>query len=382
MGKIESNRTGIIMPQPTGYDSFIPKKLFPDGADIDMSDELIYLLSEADIALGELKGRTKELPNPDLFIAFYVQKEALLSSQIEGTECSLDEVITVDKKTLTVKPVQEVINYINAMNQGLEELKNIPMSLRLIHGIHETLLKNVRGRDKNPGEYKRSQNWIGPTGCSLSEAIYVPPPPGTMIDLMGDWENYYHDKRKVSPLIKAAILHAHFETIHPYVDGNGRLGRLLITFMLCEKKVLDDPILYLSLFFKENKSEYYKLLMNIRFKGQWEEWIKFFLRGVRSTSEEAITTAEEIKNLLKENFDQVKTKLASSHVAISLYELFCQTPIMSIAEASRKIPSTYPTTKKAIEGMASLGILEKYDEEEKKNIFVYNKYLNILRRGT
>src|SRR4030042_1382300 len=267
MEQLQSDRMGVIINQPTGYSAFIPHKISEKGIVIKWDSELIRLLSEADRALGELKGTTETLPDPDLFIAFYVRKEALLSSQIEGTQCSLDEVLQVDDKTSELKPVQEVVNYINAMNQGLDELKNIPMSLRLINAIHKKLLEGVRGKDKNPGEYKRKQNWIGPSGCTLNEAVYVPSPPHMMLELMGDWESYYHTQKDIPPLIEAAILHSYFETIHPYIDGNGRVGRLLITFMLCEKKVLDKPLLYLSLFFKENRGQYYQLLMDVRFKG-------------------------------------------------------------------------------------------------------------------
>ena len=210
-----------------------------------------------------LKGITKTVPDPDLFVAFYVQKEALLSAQIEGTQCSLDEVIQVEDKTNQLKPVSEVVNYINAMNYGLEKLQEIPMCLRLINEIHVKLLSDVRGKQRSPGAYKKTQNWIGSPGCQLHEAIFVPPPPSMMTELMGDFETFYHKNDTIPNIIKAAILHAHFETIHPYLDGNGRLGRLLITFVLCERKILDKPILYLSLFFKENKPIYYDMLMKI-----------------------------------------------------------------------------------------------------------------------
>ena len=285
MKKLESNRSGQIVKQLNGYDAFIPEKLYPTGPTIETDMECVRLLSESERALGELKGITELLPDPDLFVAFYVQKEALLSSQIEGTQCSLDEVIQIDENTRTAKPVDEVVNYIKAMNDGLELLKNLQMSLRLIHQIHAKLLEQVRGSDKTPGEYKRSQNWIGPSGSTLQDAAYVPPPPEMMLELMGDFEKFYYSQDTLPILIKTAVLHYQFETIHPYLDGNCRLGRLLITFGLCEQKVLQRPLLYLSLFFKEHRTEYYQLLMDVRFRGAWEEWIKFFLRGIRSTSE-------------------------------------------------------------------------------------------------
>lgn len=383
MENLESDRMGLIINQPTGYSAFIPHKIFNKGEILKWDTELIRLLSEADRALGELKGATETLPDPDLFIAFYVRKEALLSSQIEGTQCSLDEVLQVDDKTLELKPVQEVINYIDAMNQGLEELKNIPMSLRLINAIHKRLLTEVRGEEKNPGEYKRMQNWIGPSGCTLNEAAYVPPPPHMMLELMGDWENYYHSQKNTPPLVEAAILHSYFETIHPYIDGNGRIGRLLITFMLCEKKVLDKPLLYLSLFFKENRNQYYQLLMDVRFKGAIEEWIKFFLRGVRSVSTEAVTTGQEIRNLFNSHKELLKDKLAQYRNTFSFYDLICKNPIISISNASRKLNVTYPTMKQIFDNFLNLHILEPYDNKKKRNkLFVYTDYLKILKRGT
>ncbi|MFH1875667.1 MAG: Fic family protein [Candidatus Omnitrophota bacterium] len=380
---LESNRMGIVIDQPSGYSAFIPHKISGKGVDIKWDTELIKLLSEADRALGELKGATETLPDPDLFIAFYVQKEALLSSQIEGTQCSLDEVLQVDDKTSELKPVQEVINYIKAMNQGLEELTNLPMSLRLINSIHKKLLEGVRGKEKDPGEYKRKQNWIGAPGCTLNEAMYIPPPPHMMLELMGDWESYYHARKDVPPLVEAAILHSYFETIHPYIDGNGRVGRLIITFMLCEKKVLDKPLLYLSLFFKENRRQYYQLLMDVRFKGLIEDWIKFFLRGVRSVSEEAIATGREIRGLLSGHRELLKEKMAQYRMTFPLYDLICKNPIISIPSASKKLKVSYPTMKQAFENFLNLHILESYDDKKKRNkLFVYKDYLKILRRGT
>lgn len=382
MRKLESNRTGITYRQSTGYDAFIPHKLCETDLNINIDMELLNILSEADRSLGELNGITKLLSNPDLFIGFYVKKEALLSSQIEGTQCSLDDVIKVDINKNEVKPVIEVINYIQAMNYGLKELENIPMSLRLMNKIHKELLKDVRGREKKPGEFKRYQNWIGAPGCTLNEAVFVPPPPNMMIELMGDLENYYHSCSDLPPLIKSSILHAYFETIHPFTDGNGRLGRLLITFMLCEKKILDKPLLYLSLFFKEHKSTYYNLLMDVRFKGAWEEWIKFFLRGVRNTSNEAIATAKDIIFLQEFHKNLINDKLIKYSNSFKLYELLCNEPIISITDAVEKLDSTYPTVKALFDKFVELDILAPYDIKSRNKLYYYAKYLEILRRGT
>jgi len=373
---------GLVIPQPTGYNAYIPKMLSDGSLEIRCSPATYKILSEADRALGELKGATDTLPDPDLFIAYYVKKEALLSSQIEGTECSLDEVLEIDENVAEVKPVYEVINYIKAMNFGLEQLANIPMTIRLLHKIHETLLEGVRGKNKYPGEFKRSQNWIGPSGCTLSEAIYVPPPPDMMIELMGDFEKYYHMEKDVVPLIEAAIMHAQFETIHPYIDGNGRLGRLLITFMLCEKKILDKPILYLSLFFKENREEYYRLLMDIRFTGKIEEWIEFFLRGVRNTSLNAIATANEVKSLIERHSSLIGGRLSLYSMSVPMYDLICRYPIFTVPQLRRYLGSTYPTTKNTVQKFIELGIVREYHKRGRTAYYSYSEYLEILRRGT
>jgi len=382
MPKLESNRTGNIILQPSGYNAFIPHKLSEHDLGIKIDHKMIQLISEADRALGELIGITKTIPDPDLFVAFYVRKEALLSSQIEGTQCSLEEVLQVDENVPEVKPVHEVVNYVGAMNYGLDRLKKLPMSLRLIHEIHKELLSGVRGKEKTPGEYKRGQNWIGPPGCNLNEAAFVPPPPNMMIELMGDWEKFYYADTSYTDLINAAILHAHFETIHPYADGNGRLGRLLITFLLCEKKILGEPLLYLSLFFKEHRSDYYRLLMEVRFKGIWEDWLHFFLRGVRSVSNEASETANEIREMHIRHRGLINEKLSRYKLAIPLYDLICKSPILSISMAMKKLNIGYPTVKNAFSGLIEIGILKPHRMETKEKLFAYQDYLEVLKRGT
>ena len=382
MRDIETDRVGKVITQLNGYKAFIPKKLFPGGPKLELGAKCLLLLSEADRALGELNGITDLLPDPELFIAFYVRKEALLSSQIEGTQCSMDEVIQVDETTQTVKPVYEVVNYIAAMKYGLEELENTPMSIRLIHKIHKKLLAGVRGEERTPGEFKRSQNWIGPEGCNLSEAVFVPCPPSDTMKLMGDLESYYHEYENLPLLIKAAIIHSHFETIHPYSDGNGRLGRLLITFMLCEKKVLNKPLLYLSLFFKEHRQKYYGLLMDIRFKGTWEDWIEFFLRGVRNTSQEASKSAREILELQKRDRKIITDNLSQHKFALPCYDLICHEPIINISKVKDQLKTSWPTIKTLIDKFIALGILSPYGIEQRNKRYSYKEYLAILRRGT
>ena len=382
MDQLTTERVGCIEKQPDGAETFIPHKFFPDGPKIEMSLSMINLLAEATGALMELKGITETVPNPDLFVAFYVRKEALLSSQIEGTQCSLDDVIQVDEKTSEVKPVQEVVNYIKAMNTGLDILKDLPVSTRLMHEIHKVLLQGVRGRNKNPGSFKNKQNWIGPKGGGLSTAYFVPPPPTLVNELMGDWEKYYNEKKDMPVLIEAALLHSYFETIHPYIDGNGRLGRLLITFMLCERNILEKPLLYLSFFFKAHRREYYDLLMDVRFNGKWEEWIEFFLRGVKETSEEAKSTANEIKELQNKHIDQIAKAMGRSGAAMPVYNILCEMPINTISKIAKQLEVSYMTVKTVFLKFMELGIINTYEEKTRKTTYEYADYLNILRRGT
>ncbi len=280
------DRAGQYIQQPTGYKAFIPSDL-PPNPSVGMDPEMWDLLSRADRALGRLDGSTEILPNPDLFVFMYVRKEAVLSSQIEGTQASLMDVLEFEAQAMdSGKPsdVEEVVNYVGAMNHGLQRLQELPLSLRLIREIHEKLLANVRGGERNPGEFRSRQNWIGPPGCKLSEAFFVPPPPVEMMRALGELEKFLHDESPMPFLIKVGLAHAQFETIHPFLDGNGRVGRLLITFLLCEKGILKRPLLYLSWYFKKNRGEYYDKLQSVRDRGDWESWLKFFLKGVEQVA--------------------------------------------------------------------------------------------------
>jgi Fic family protein len=381
MRTLTTEIAGKVSKLNADYDVFIPRKVSEEEISLRIDNTLLGLLSEAGAALGELNGISELLPNADLFIATYVQKEALLSSQIEGTVCSLDEVIKADDIKDGIKPVYEVMNYIEAMHLGLSKLQNSSLTLDILHEIHKELLKGVRGENKYPGNYKIIQNHIGPPGSKLTEATYVPPPPEMIQDLMEDLEKYFHAEG-LPPLIKAAIIHAQFETIHPYLDGNGRLGRLLITFYLCEKKIISKPLLYLSLFFKEHKAQYYDLLMDVRFDGKWEEWIHFFLRGIRNTSQEAVKTAREILALQQKDIKKIKETLPQYKLALPCYEYLCKKAIVSISEIAREIKASYPAVKHTITELINAGILEAYNESQRNKLFYYPEYLKILKRGT
>jgi Fic family protein len=382
MKKVPLNRVGGTIRQSTGYDAYIPNRLYPDGPELQFDPELFKLISEAERALGELKSIQNFLPDKDLFISSFIKKEALLSSQIEGTESSLDEVMEADEDlSFEAKPVEEVFNYIRAMNHGLNKLHEIPFSIRLIKEIHLLLMQGVRGQEKSPGEFKKTQNWIGPGGCTLNEAVFIPAPPSDTINLMGDLEKYYHADEKYPVLIKAAILHAHFETIHPFADGNGRIGRLLITFFLCEKKILENPLLYLSLFFKENKQEYYSHLMDVRLRGNWESWIKFFLRGVRQTSLQASDTAKRLINLREKHREIINSKLIKVKYSSMIHDLLYKQPFLSFSTLHIKHGLAYPTIKRTADHMAKEGLLLVGENKNGHYLFLH-EYMKVLREGT
>ena len=373
------NRAGYFVNQPTGYRSFVPKKL-PPNPPIDINAEMISLLSKADRKLGRLDGVTQTLPNPELFVAMYVQKEAVLSSQIEGTQASLTDVLTEEK--LKYSEISDVVNYVKAMQYGLDRLDKLPLSLRLIKEIHSILLSKGRGSDRYPGEFRRSQNWIGPQGCTLNTATFVPPTVSDMIDAMSDLELFlYYDSDNIPALIQIALIHAQFETIHPFLDGNGRMGRLLITFWLCQKEILSQPLLYLSYYFKLHRNEYYDLLMQVRLKGDWESWIKFFLEGIASVSDEATKTAKDILNLQRECVDKL-SKYNNTYANRLLDHLF-ETPTITRTDVEKLLNLSAPTVGKIVDYFCEEGILFDITPEKKRyKKYAFSEYINILNRGT
>ncbi len=273
-----SSRAGRYVTQANGYRAFIPAPL-PPSPPIRVTGELQVLLSQADRALGRLDGSIQTLPNPDLFVFMYIRKEAVLSSQIEGTQSSLQDLLAAEAKIFSLnqpKDVDEVLNYVNAMNRGLERLDELPVSTRLIREIHEALLQGVRGSRLSPGKLRTSQNWIGPAGCTLTDATFIPPPHYEIPQKLAELETFLHTDTMLPLLIKIGLVHAQFETIHPFLDGNSRVGRLLITLLLCERKILQKPVLYLSWFFKRHHQQYYEKLQSVRDAGEWEQWLVFF----------------------------------------------------------------------------------------------------------
>ena len=384
--KLQSTRAGHVVKTITGYEAFIPKKLPPDP-EVKIDMEMLTLLSDADNKLGRLDGITETLPNPELFVAMYVKKEAVLSAQIEGTQASLADVLNdqsdKNKKEYSPDGVREVVNYVSAIDYGIKRLNELPFSLRLIREIHSVLLQNVRGADKSPGEFRRTQNWIGPAGCNLSTATFVPPEPTEMITAMSDLETFFYNETPMPPLIKIALIHAQFETIHPFLDGNGRMGRLLITFWLCHQKILSKPLLYLSYYFKENRSDYYQSLMDVRFKGDWESWIKFFLRGVVEVSDEAIDSAKRIIGLQQKYTEKLNLMDKNNGNYIILLNTLFEHPIITKNDVSELLGVSAGTSGSIVNLFCEIGILRDMTPGKKRyKQFVFSEYFEILRRGT
>jgi Fic family protein len=379
---ISAFRTGQYMEQLEGYKAFIPSPL-PPIPEIIMDQEMWNLLSQADRALGRLDGATDALPNPDLFVFMYVRKEAVLSSQIEGTQASLIDVLEFESKALepdNPQEVAEVVNYIGAINYGLERLKNLPVSLRLIREIHQELMQGVRGAERSPGEFRRSQNWIGAGGCSLAEASYVPPPPHQMLQSLDNLEKFLHSPQPMPTLIKVGLAHAQFETIHPFLDGNGRTGRLLITFLLCEQNILQRPLLYISYYFKKYRAEYYDRLQAVRDSGNWEGWLKFFLRGVYEVAQEAAATARKIVNLKDEHRQLVLDRMGRrSGNAIALLESLYFKPIFTVEHAEAITNLSYPNANTLIKDLSDIGLLQEITGQKRNRAFSYEPYLAVFK---
>lgn len=343
------------------------------------------LLDQANQGLGKLDAMNFFLPDANLFIYLYVRKEALLSSQIEGTQSSLADLFLVEnnkKPSVPLSDVEEVTNYVAAINYGINKIQkeNFPVSLRLIREIHTILMHGVRGQDKNPGEFRYSQNWIG--GTRPGNAIFVPPPPQKVIELMGNLEVFIHSKSINLPLlIKIAMIHLQFESIHPFLDGNGRLGRLLVTLLLCEKNLIKQPIFYLSYFFKRHRAEYYKLLQKVREENDWDKWIKFFLQGVIETSQDAFETAMRLTHLMKTDLEKIRTLGKVSKSVERIFTYLQRKPVVSIPELSSNLKLSPHTIKLSLDHLEALGVIKEITGLRRGMIYTYDKYLSILREG-
>ena len=346
-----------------------------------MGAELIRLLSDADRSLGRLDGVGSILPNADLFVAMYVRQEAVLSSQIEGTQSTLEDILQfeADAKGVDIpKDVEEVVNYVRAMNYGLRRMEELPLSLRLIREIHTELMAGVRGQNRTPGEFRTSQNWIGPAGANLSTATFVPPPVPEMHLALDNFEKFLYDE-SLPVLIHCGLAHAQFETIHPFLDGNGRVGRLLITFLLCQRKVLSRPLLYLSIYLKAHRAEYYDRLTAIRNDGNWEGWLKFFLRGIEEVSGEAINTARGILALRDEHRASINEKMGSSvGSSLRLLDYLYEQPVINVRMVERRLDSSFVTANKLVEQLVTLEILKETTGGQRNRRYAYAPYLALF----
>ena len=364
------------------YNSYIPKPL-PPKPPIDFVS-FYQLNDQAATALGRLDGIRYVLPDPSLFLYMYVRKEALLSSQIEGTQSSLSDLFLFENDETANAPtddVSEVSSYINAMNYGLERLKELPLSLRLLCEIHKKLMDNARGNNKQPGEFRTSQNWIG--GTRPGNASFVPPPPERLMECLDSFEKFLHDENvKLPILIKVALAHVQFETIHPFLDGNGRLGRLLITFTLCAEGILKDPLLYLSLYFKTNRREYYNHLQSVRETGDWEAWIKFFLEGVIETANQATETAINIISLFEKDNLTIQSSGKLNASILTIHNYLQRNPISTIRKIEASCTLSFPTISRNLATLEELGIVKETTGKERHKIFVYKEYMDILSQGT
>ena len=374
-------RAGRYILQPQGYRAFVPAPL-PPIPPVRMDDEMWALLSQADRALGRLDGATAILPNPDLFVSMYVRKEAVLSSQIEGMQASLIDVVEYESKAVKAGlpgDVGEVVNYVGAMNYGLARLKELPVSLRLMREIHARLLAGVRGSDKNPGEFRSSQNWVGGANSRPDTARYVPPPPYEMQAALDNLEKYMHDDAPVPLLVKVGLIHGQFETIHPFLDGNGRMGRLLITLLLCEQRALQRPLLYLSYYFKQNRAEYYDRLQAVRDAGDWESWLKFFLRGVALVADEAAVTARGVEDLREKDRRAITDHLGrSAGNGLVLLEQLYHSPIVDVPTVSRILQRSVANANLLVHEMVEVGILKEISGRKRNRRFAYAAYLDLF----
>ncbi|MCP5231113.1 MAG: Fic family protein [Zoogloeaceae bacterium] len=377
----ESERAGVYLPQPGGHRSFQPKPLPPDPP-VAMGLDLQRRLSLADRALGRLDGSIRTLPNPDLFVFMYVRKEAVLSSQIEGTQSSLNDLLEAEADIFASdrpKDVDEVLNYVRAMNYGLARLHELPVSIRLIREIHAQLLQGVRGSQRQPGELRRIQNWIGPSGCTLREASFVPPPPQTLGDHLAALETFLHGD-DLPALIQIGLAHAQFETIHPFLDGNGRVGRLLIAFLLSQKGILQTPVLYLSHHFKRHRQAYYDHLQAVRDHGDWEAWLGFFLDGVQQVATEATATARAIvdlreahSRLIAEQFGRV----AGNGLRV-LERLFAK-PIIKVQDIVDLTGVTFPAANNLMGKFVTHGLLVEITGQARHRQFRYGGYIDLFQ---
>lgn len=380
-----TNRAGTLVGNLSGemaYESFRPAPL-PPNPPIEVSGELLTKLIDANKKIATLEGLSSRIPNMGLFVSMYVRKEALLSSQIEGTQCTLEDILNPLIEENTNRDVSDVVNYIRATEFALERLKTLPLCNRLIKETHAVLWESVRGQEKNPGEFRYSQNWIGGQGSTLKNARYIPPNPEDMLTAMSDLEKYINSDDTLDPLIQAALIHYQFETTHPFLDGNGRVGRLLITLFLMEKDILSTPALYISYYLKMNRIEYYDRMTQVRRTGDYEQWISFFLQAFADSAEDAIHTIDRLTALHDKStklFDSLTKRQRTS--VLKVFSYLESNPIIDIQKTATTLEMSYNTVSKVVSILIEDGILKQTDKSGKAKIYSYTEYLDILRKDT
>lgn len=360
---------------PEGYTAFVPDPLPPL---LEWTPQLVRALSDADRAVGRLAGEGGRLPNPHLLIRPFVRREAVLSSRIEGTQATLGELLAAEAGAAVERSpadLREVANYVAAVEYGMDRLKTLPLSLRLIRKLHAKLMDGVRGNHATPGEFRRSQNWIGPSGCTLMNATYVPPPPGELINALGAWETFLYDNT-LPPLVQVALAHYQFEAIHPFLDGNGRVGRLLVTLFLVERAILPAPFLYLSAFFETTRQEYYDRLLGVSRRGEWEAWLSYFLTGVARQAQDALSRAVRIHALLGQwRLDVAGTP---SKVPAMLVDLLAENPYWTIKGVAERLGVAYTTAQRAVERLELSSILTQTKDARRDRLYCAKAILDIL----
>lgn len=371
----QNSPSGKLIRAVGGYWAFIPHPLPPK---LEWDNSLVSLISKADLALGTLSGLGENLPNTHLLIYLFIRREAVLSSRIEGTQSSLSDLLLFEATKLEKqRDVKEVQNYVHAIEYGLKRLEELPLSLRLIRELHNILMEEVRGERVTPGEFRQSQNWIGPPGCTLNEATFVPPPTPEMLDALDQLEKFLHADTDLPPLAELALIHYQFEAIHPFLDGNGRIGRLLITLFLCQQGILTKPLLYLSAFFERHRQEYYELLLGISQRGAWRRWIEFFLQAVVEQSNDAVRRARRILGL-HQSYYQTSLEKRLPPTAGQLIELIFMHPVINVRVVREFLRVTFPAAQKAINALEKEGILTEITGGKRNKTYTAEEILKIL----
>lgn len=378
------NRAGTYKKNLSGemaYNSFVPAVL-PPNPPIELNNEIVEILVKANRQIALLEGISSRIPNIDLFISMYVRKEALMSSQIEGTQATLEDILDPMLENNPNRPVGDVVNYIKATDFAINRLKELPLCNRFIKEAHKVLLAGVRGQNKCPGEFRHSQNWIGGAGSTLQNARYIPPSVEDMQQAMSDLEKYINAEDNLDVLIRAGLIHYQFETIHPFLDGNGRIGRLLITLFLMEQKILTTPALYISYFLKKNRIEYYDRMSEIRQKGNYEQWIKFFLEAVYESAKDAVETIDKLMALHDKNCAKIANLGRRAKNGMRVFEYLESNPIIEIKKTSQELDIAFNTISSVIKDLINIGILEQTSNRSRNRTFAYKEYLEILKEGT